>query len=261
MSYFMGIDIGSGTSKGVVIKDHEQCASCSLSSGINYRTAANKLREELLRTAGISLAEVKYIVATGQGDINVDYANESIVDLRCCAKGVSNLFPEARTVIDIEGQTTQVLRLGDHGQLTDFVTSEKCASGSGRFIDIISNVLQIPLSEIGPLSLKSHNPVTFTSACAVFGESEAVSRVAEGTPAEDILAGVHQAMSAKIKTMIERVGLENACVLCGGGGLNIGLVKTLESSLQLTLLVPPQPHMVTALGAAWLAQEASEKKN
>jgi len=165
---------------------------------------------------------VKYVVATGQGDINVDYADERIVDLRCCAKGVFSLFPEARTVIDIGGQTTQVLRLGDHGQLTDFVTSEKCANGSGRFIDIISNVLQIPLSEIGPLSLKSHNPVTFTSACAVFGESEAVSRVAEGTPAEDILAGVHQAMSAKIKTMIERVGLENAYVLCGGGGLNIG---------------------------------------
>jgi (R)-2-hydroxyacyl-CoA dehydratese activating ATPase len=261
MPYFMGIDIGSGTSKGVVVKERQTCASYSLPSGVNYRLAADKLRVELLKLAGISVADVNYTLATGQGDVNVTYADERAADLRCCAKGVASLFPAARTIIDVEGQTTQILRVGELGQLTNFVNSEKCASGSGRFIEIISNVLQIPLNEIGPLSMKSRNPVVFTTACAVFGESEAVSRVAEGVPPEDILAGVLQAMSAKIRTMIDRVGLEKPCVLCGGGGLNTGLVITLESVLQLKLLVPQQPQMVTALGAALLAQEAGSKKN
>ncbi len=258
MAYYMGIDIGTGSSKGMIIRDSQPLAVCSLSSGINYVRAADALLSELLKEAGVSLAEIKYTVATGQGASSVSYSNQSISDMRCCARGISSLFPEARTIIDVEGQTTQVMRLSKTGLMADFITSEKCASGSGRFIDIISNVLQIPLTEIGPLSLKSQNPVTFTTACAVFGESEAVSRVAEGVPAEDILAGVHRAMAEKIKTMIERVGLDEACVICGGGGLNIGLVKTLEAVLGVKLLIPPQPHLVTVFGAALMAREASE---
>jgi len=257
----MGIDIGSGTSKGVVIEEDELCADYYVPSGIDYRGAADKLRSELLKSAGIDWTDIKYVVATGQGDGSVGYSNERIVDMRCCARGVFRHFPEARTVIDIEGQTTQIIRLGNKGQIANFVTSEKCASGSGRFIDIMSNVLQIPLREIGPLSLKSKNPVTFTTACAVFGESEAVSRVAEGVPPEDILAGVHQAMAAKIKTMIEKVGLEQSCSICGGGALNTGLVKAIESVLQLSLLISPQPQLVTALGAALLAKEAFAQRN
>jgi len=256
MSYFMGIDIGTGTSKGVVIKNGNTVASQIFPSGINYKVAANKLAEQLLDEAMVSMGDIACTVATGYGSSNVTYSNKSVSDLRCCAKGIYSIFPEARTVIDIEGQTTQVFRLGKDGQLANFITSEKCASGSGRFLDIISNVLQIPLEDIGLLALKSKKPVTFTTACAVFGESEAVSRVAEGESKEDILAGVHKAMADKICTMIERVGLEERCAVCGGGALNIGLVKMLESALKLRLLVPPQPQLVTALGAALFAREA-----
>jgi (R)-2-hydroxyacyl-CoA dehydratese activating ATPase len=257
MPYFMGIDIGTGTSKGIIIRDGKIFMDHTLPTGINYEKTAHTLLEELLGKSGISLANIRYSVATGQGATSAGYCNESIGDIRCCAKGVFNLFPEARTIIDIEGQTTQVIRLGKAGQIANFVTSEKCASGSGRFLDIISNVLQIPLENIGPLSLKSQNPVRFTTACAVFGESEAVSRVAEGVPAADILAGVHQSIAEKISTMVDRVGMEEAIVVCGGGGLNTGLVKMLESVLKLPLLVPPQPQMVTVLGAALLAQDAA----
>jgi predicted CoA-substrate-specific enzyme activase len=245
MPYFMGIDIGTGTSKGVIIKNSNIVTYYSLPSGINYEKAADALLDDLLRSAGISLADIAYTVATGQGASKVGYNDECINDIRCCTRGVYSLYPETRTIIDVEGQTTQVIRLGKNGKIANFVTSEKCASGSGRFIDIISNVLQIPLAEIGPSSLKSKSPVTFTTACAVFGESEAVSRVAEGVPAEDILAGVHQAMADKISVMVERVGLEEACVICGGGGLNTGLIKALENVLRLRLLVPAQPHIVT----------------
>ncbi len=259
MTYYMGIDIGTGTSKGVIVNDTHLEADYTLPSGINYKIAANNLAEELLKKAGISADDIKYTVSTGYGAGSVAGANESISDIRCCVKGIFNLFPDVRTVIDIEGQTTQVIRLGKNGQIANFVTSEKCASGSGRFLDIISNVLQIPLADIGPRSLKSKNPVAFTTACAVFGESEAVSRVAEGVPAEDILAGVHRSMAEKINTMIERVGIEERCAVCGGGALNIGLVKALEDVLKVKLIVPEQPQLVSALGAALFAKEAAEK--
>jgi predicted CoA-substrate-specific enzyme activase len=259
MPYYMGIDIGTGAAKGVILQDARQEAFYTLTSGINYKIAAEKLAKELLKKAGLAVKEIRYTVATGYGAGSVAYADESISDIRCCVKGIFNLFPEVRTVIDIEGQTTQVIRLGKNGQIANFVTGEKCASGSGRFLEIISNVLQIPLAEIGPRSLKSKNPVAFTTACAVFGESEAVSRVAEGVPADDILAGVHQSMAEKINTMIERVGIEERCAVCGGGALNIGLVKALEDILKVKLLVPEQPHLVTALGAALFAEKAGEK--
>ena len=149
-----------------------------------------------------------------------------------------------------------MIRLSEEGKVTNCVVSEKCAAGSGRFLNIIANVLRIDLEDIGPLSLGSRNPVTFTTGCAVFGESEAVSRVAEGISKEDILAGVHKALADKISTLIDRVGLEKQCAISGGGGLDIGLIKSVEEKLGIQLLVPPQPQLVTALGAAIMAEES-----
>ena len=257
MSYFMGIDIGSGTSKGVITRDGELLAYHLLPSGVNYRIAAEKLREELLAKAGLSLQDMTCTIATGQGSGNVSFSNQQVTDIRCCARGINSIFPSARTVIDVQGQSTQVIRLSESGQVANFVISEKCASGSGRFLDIIANVLQIELEDIGPLSLKSDNPVVFTTACAVFGESEAVSRVSEGIPREDILAGVHKALAEKISALVNRVGLEEKCAVSGGGGLNTGLIKRVEEKLGVQLLVPPRPQFVTALGAAIMAEEAS----
>ena len=140
------------------------------------------------------------------------------------------------------------------GQVIDFAVSEMCASGSGRFLEVIANVLQLELEDIGPLSLKSQSPVTFTTGCAVFGESEAISRVSEGISTEDILAGVHKALADKISALIDRVGLEEPCAISGGGGLNVGLIKRVKE-LGIHLLVPPHPQLVNALGAAIMAEE------
>ena len=257
MSYFMGIDIGSGTSKGVITRDGELLAYHLLPSGVNYRLVAQKLREELLAKAQLSWEDIACTIATGQGSGNVPFSNQQVTDIRCCARGINSVFPPVRTVIDVQGQSTQVLRLSEKGQVVNFVISEKCASGSGRFLDIIANVLQIELKDIGPLSLRSDSGVVFTTACAVFGESEAVSRVSEGIPREDILAGVHKALAEKISALVERVGLEEKCAVSGGGALNIGLTRRVEEKLGVELLVPPQPQFVTALGAAILAEEVS----
>ena len=255
MTCFMGIDIGSGTSKGVITRNDNLLAYHLLSSGVNYRNTASKLRDILLAKAGISLRDVAYTVTTGHGAASIPFSNEAVADTRCCARGINSIFPSVRTVIDIQGMSSQVIQLNENGQVINFAVSEKCATGSGRFLDVIVNVLRMDLDEIGPLSLKSVNPVTFTTGCAVFGESEAISRVAEGALKEDILAGVHEALANKISSLLDKVGMEKYHAICGGGALNIGLIKSVESKLGIPLLVPPQPQLVTALGAAIMAEE------
>ncbi|MFC1962200.1 acyl-CoA dehydratase activase [Chloroflexota bacterium] len=258
MAYYLGIDIGSTTSKGVITEDGKIHAEHVLSSGINHRDTAERLREQLLDKAKLSWKDIAYTVATGSGAANVAYLDQQVTDTRCCARGINKTFPSARTIIDIQAQYSQIIRLNERGQVINFVSSEKCAAGSGRFMEVIANVLQIDLNDIGPISLKSKNPITFTTSCAVFGESEAISRVAEGIPKEDILAGVNQALADKMSALIGRVGLEPDYAICGGGGMNRGLLQSLQKRLGVKLLVPPKPRMVTALGAAISAQDIKE---
>ena len=255
MPRYMGIDIGSGTSKGVILEDGRIAASLLIPSGINYRLAAEKLRKDLLSQMGLNPEDISATVVTGHGAANVPFDNRQAVDIRCCARGIHHLFPAARTVIDIQGQSSQVIRISETGQVVDYSASEKCASGSGRFLDIIANVLQVELRDIGKIAARSTHPVSFTTGCAVFGESEAVSRVAEGIPREDILAGVLQALADRIASLVDRVGLEKECAVSGGGALNTELVRKMEEKLKIPLLLPPQPQIVNALGAAVIAGE------
>jgi len=259
MVWFMGIDIGSGTSKGVITKDGKLEAYHLLPSGMDYRVVAQKVREELLSKTGLKAEDIAFTVTTGHGASLIPFSNQQVSDIRCCAKGINSIFPSARTVIDVQGQSSQVMRINDRGQVINFVVSEMCASGSGRFLEVIANVLQLELKDIGRLSLESKNPVTFTTGCAVFGESEAITRVAEGIPREDILAGVHKALAGKLSSLVDRIGLEEDCAISGGGALNAGLIAMLEEKLKIKLLIPPQPQLVTALGAAIMAADESKK--
>jgi len=252
MACYMGIDIGSGTSKGVILADDGRELYHVLPSGIDYRKTAQRLRGELLANAGITAGDIASTVATGRGAGIITFNCRHVADMLCCARGINRVFPGARMVIDVQAQSSQVLRLDEKGRVTNFAVSEVCASGSGCFLEVIANVLRVKLDEIGPLSLKAKNPVTFTTGCAVFGESEAISRVSEGIPREDILAGVHQALTSRIAALIDRVGLAEPVAVSGGGGLDIGLVKSLEG-LGVSLLVPPLPRLVNALGAAVIA--------
>lgn len=258
MAWFMGIDIGSVTGKGVITKNGDVAAYHVVSSGINYGTAAEKVREGLLAKAKLSPEDIAYTIASGYGARNVYFASEKSADMVCSARGVNHVFPLARTIIDVGGQSTQVTRIDERGRVVNFVVSEKCASGSGRFLQVIANVLRMDLADIGPLSLKSESPVTFTTGCAVFGESEAITRVCEGVSKEDILAGVHGSLADKVSALVSRIGFEEECALIGGGGLDVGLVKSIEEKLQIHLLVPAQPQIIVALGAALLAQERKE---
>ena len=254
MAWFIGIDIGSGTSKGAIIRDGKLEDYHLLVSGVDYGMTSRKLREELLAKAGLNTGDIAGTVTTGHGAGIIPFGNKHVADIQCCAKGINHIFPSARMVIDVQGQSSQVIEVDENGQVANFAISEVCASGSGLFIEVIANVLQLELKDIGPLSLNSENPVTFTTGCAVFGESEAISRVSEGVPMEDILAGVHKALAGKISALVDRVGLKEPCAVSGGGGLNVGLIKSVEE-LGIQLLVPSQPQIVNALGAAVIAGE------
>jgi predicted CoA-substrate-specific enzyme activase len=253
MSWFMGIDIGSAYSKGAIIKGSELAAYYIIPSGANYQTAAETIRGELLRQANLSQGDITAVVATGIGAANVTFASRSASEIVCTAKGINNIFPQVKMAIEVSGQSSKVIKVNQQGMVIDFTVSEKCAAGSGRFIEVVANVLRIDLKDFGPLSLKSKQPVTFSTGCAVFGESEAVTRVAEGIPKEDIAAGVNQALADKISSLARKIKLEEPCAVCGGGALNTGLIKALEVELQIRLLVPAQPQIVTALGAAIIA--------
>lgn len=257
MPWFMGIDIGSRYSKGVITRNREIAYWEVLPSGGNHREIARTLVDKLLARAGLTPDAIQSTISTGIGGGSVPQSAGERADIRCCAKGILSIFPAVRTVIDIGSMTSQVIRIDGEGLVTAFVASEKCATGSGRFLEVIANVLQVDLADIGRLALEAKNLVTLTTGCAVFGETEAISRVSEGFSREDILAGVHQALANKISALIDRIGPEERYAITGGGGLNIGLIKKLEDKLQTEVCVPPLPQFVTALGAAIMAEEGS----
>ena len=261
MSWFTGIDIGSAYSKGVIIEDFELVASHIVISGANYRTSAEAIRTELIKKVNLTEDDIVNTVATGAGADNVYFASQKASDIVCTARGINNVFPQARTVIDVASQSTRVIRLNEEGIVTNFTVSEKCAAGGGRFIEVIANVLRIDLSDFGPLAARSRTPITFSTGCAVFGESEAITRISEGIPKEDIAAGVNKALASKISSLVKKLKLEEPCAICGGGALNIPLIKTIESELNTSLLVPPHPQFVTALGAAITAATSATPKS
>ena len=254
MAYFMGLDVGSRTCKGVIIQGgHGVVASHSLPQGTNYSATVDLLRDRMLSRAGLTAEDMSYVVSTGH-PARASHVNEYVTDLRCCAQGVYRTDPSVRTVIDIQAQTSQVLRLSPSGLVSNFVISEKCAAGSGRFLDVIANVLRVGIEELGRLAASSVKPVSFSTGCAVFGESEAISRVAEGMPREDIIAGVHESIADKISALISRIGMEEPCAIVGGGALNTGLVKSISRRLGIAAVVPEYPEMMGALGAAAIAE-------
>jgi predicted CoA-substrate-specific enzyme activase len=253
MAYVLGIDVGSGFSKAVVCEDRVLLSMAIAPSGGDYRGAAEQVVREALEKARLSRSNISYTVATGYGATMVDFSDRTFTDISCHAAGIHHLFPSVRTVIDIGAQYSKAIRIDEKGKATNFLLNEKCAGGSGKFLQVISRILHIDIEEIGELSLKAVNPVEFTTGCAVFAESEAVSRIAEGASAGDILAGVHKAMASKIVNLVVRVGLVRDCAVTGGGAKDLGLVRTIAAELGVEILVPEEPQITAALGAALMA--------
>ncbi|HCP60790.1 MAG TPA: 2-hydroxyglutaryl-CoA dehydratase [Dehalococcoidia bacterium] len=255
--FFAGVDIGSTMTK-VAIMDGGIVASVIGPTGPEHRKLANKVMGEALAKAGLSFDEITYVVATGYGRINVPFADKQITEISCHARGIGSLLPAARTVIDIGGQDSKGIKLKD-GRVVDFVMNDKCAAGTGRYLEVIAEALGVALDEIGRRSLEAEREVAISSTCTVFAEQEVVSRLAEGIPVEDLLAGIHKAIATRVYGMVNRLKIEREVAITGGGAKNIGLVKALEAKLGFQVLVPPEPLLTGAIGAALLGRDIVEE--
>lgn len=251
-----GLDLGSSTTKGVVTSLQGKVLSVAIApTWGSYEKAAEVVMNQLTGKLGLSVEDIDMIVACGFGAQNLTLPCHQITEISAQGRGVHRLFNKVHTIIDIGGQATKVIRVDDHGNSMDFIISEKCATGSGRFLQVIARVLQVPMDSIGSLSLESTQPVNFSTNCAVFAESEVISRVAEGFSVPDILAGMHIAVASKVENLVRRVGLTPDYVITGGAARDIGLVKAIEDKLGIKLFVPENPQITGALGAALVASE------
>lgn len=256
MSFTGGIDVGSISTEMVIIDDAKNIvASVILLTGSNTKKVIEKSLKEALTKAKIKRGDIRYIVSTGYGRLTVDFADREITEITCHAVGAHFLFPKTRTVIDIGGQDSKVISLDENGKLVDFIMNDKCAAGTGRFLEVMAHVLESKIDELGALSLKSQNILRISSMCTVFTESEVVSKISEGCAREDIAAGIHRAIVDRILTMVYKIGVIEEITLSGGVSKNIGVVQTIKTKLSKEINVPREPRIVGALGAAILAQK------
>ena len=256
--YFAGLDIGSTMTKAVILGDGI-IASVIGPTGPEQRRLANKVMEEALQRAGLPFTSITYVISTGYGRINVPFADKQITEITCHAKGVVHLFPRARTIIDIGGQDSKAITVDPTGRPTNFIMNDKCAAGSGRFVEVIADSLGIDLDEVGDISLQSTSPAQISNICTIWAQQEVTARLAEGVPVPDLLAGVHRSLADRVARMAKRMKIEPDVVLTGGGGKNKGLVKALGEQLGVEILVPPEPLITGALGAALLGKDLYEK--
>jgi len=258
--YFAGVDIGSTMTKVVVVDEEGIIRSRVIGpTGAEHRRLANRVMEEALKDAGLIFDEIAYVVATGYGRFNVPFADRDITELTCHARGIASLFPGVRTAIDIGGQDAKGLKIVD-GKLVDFVMNDKCAAGTGRFLEVIAETFGMTLEDLGNTSLQSTRTVEISSTCTVFAQQEVVSRLSEGTSIEDVLAGVHDSIALRTLTMVRRLGIEPDVVFTGGVAMNVGVVRAIEERVGLKVFVPEQPLLTGALGAALLAAGHVKKK-
>ncbi|SPD75347.1 ATPase, activator of (R)-hydroxyglutaryl-CoA dehydratase [uncultured Desulfobacterium sp.] len=260
---FAGIDVGSLTAKAVLIDEQGTRFSFITETGDNPKRAGETVFEEVIKKAGAKRNDVKYIIGTGYGRIALSFADHAITELTCHAKGAYFLNPAIRTLIDIGGQDSKVIRLNQNGGMADFVMNDKCAAGTGRFLEVMAGALKVDLREMGDFSLRSNNPCVINSICTVFAESEVISLLASGQAKEDIIAGLHQGIAKRVGNMARRLGIKDEITFVGGVSKNTGLKSGLENYLEIKFApVGEDPQIVGALGAALLARERyySERK-
>jgi predicted CoA-substrate-specific enzyme activase len=253
--YFAGIDLGSITAKAVVMVDGQILASAISFSGYNSAETARRVLAEALGTAGLTREAIVRLVATGYGRIRVPGADKQVTEITCHARGAYWLHPETRTVIDVGGQDSKGIALNGQGKVADFVMNDKCAAGTGRFLEVMARALEEDLNRFGQLSLAAPRRAQISSTCTVFAESEVISQIAAGVPKDVIIAGIHEAIAARISGMVGRITVCDRVVMTGGVARNAGVVQMLEEKLGRRILVLPEAQITGAIGAALIAGE------
>ena len=256
MAVVIGVDVGSLCTKTVILNGEGDILSYDIMrSGHYYQGAAEKSIENAIQSAEIKREEVSYILGTGYGRGAITEADAEVTEITCHARGATKLFPEVHTVIDIGGQDSKVIGIGDNGRVHNFVMNDKCAAGTGRFLEVMAQALSVDIGEMGDLFFASKESVEVSSMCTVFAESEVISLFARGHEKADIAAGIASAIARRIMGMVGQVGLKEKVVMSGGVAKNAGVVRSIEERIKTNLLVAPEPQIIGALGAAIIASE------
>ncbi len=255
-----GIDIGSLYTKTVLLGLDGRLAAYSVQrSGAAYRGAAEASYHEALRNADSNDSDVAYIVATGYGRAIVPCANSQVTEITCHARGASSLCPAARTIIDIGGQDSKVIYVDGEGRVTNFVMNDKCAAGTGRFLEVMAGALGVSLEQMSELAAQAGEKLEISSICTVFAESEIISLLAQGKTRADIVAAIYQAIARRITGMVAQLGVRERVVMTGGVAQSPGMRRALGEKLNTSLLVPAMPQLVGAWGAALIAAERARR--
>lgn len=250
-----GIDIGSRAAKGVILKDDEILTWFIGDTGPESVKTSEMVMAELLKLSGLSLKDINYVVATGYGRVLVPFANENVSEISCHARGVNYYFPSVRTILDMGGQDCKAISVDEKGQVTNFVMNNKCAGGTGRFLEMIAEVLNLPLTKIGEVSLESKQAVPFNTICAVFAKSDAINNLRKGIAKSDILAGLHEAIATRCLNLLKRVSIQKDFSISGGISKNKGMVAKIKEKVGMEPMLSEDPQIIGALGAAIFAKE------
>lgn len=248
-----GIDIGSITAKAAIFENGKLLATKVIFTGYNSEAAGLKVYDEILEEKGINKNAIAKIVSTGYGRNSVKFADKSFTEIMCHAAGAHFLNQHIRSIIDIGGQDSKAILLDDKGKVKNFVMNDKCAAGTGRFLEVMARALEVNLDEFGAMSIKSKQPSKISSLCTVFAESEVISLIAKGEQRQDIIAGIHESIASRISSMIGRVGIKEPLMVTGGVARNIGVIHALEKKLGMKIEVSPYAQVNGAIGAAIIA--------
>lgn len=250
-----GIDCGSKNVKIVILKDDHILSTALAPAGIDTEAVTERVYEQALNAAGISRDQVDKVISTGTGKAECRFADANVTEVSAGARGIIQRFPMVRTVIDVGAEEGKAIRVNAEGKVVDFVINEKCAAGAGAFTEAMARALQVKLEELGELSLQSTEAIPMNAQCTVFAESEVVTLVHRKTPKSDMARAIHDAIADRITSMVRRVGIEKEIALIGGVARNIGFVKSLNEDLETDVIIPENPELISALGAAVIATD------
>lgn len=250
---YVGIDAGASATKAVIVnKDGEMLSYAIVPSGINFKLSSEEALTKALKLSDLNFEDLVHTVSTGYGRALVN-AKSTSSEIICISRGIHKLFPYVRTIIDVGGQDSKAIRIAENGRVLDFIMNDKCAAGTGRFLEAMANTLGKPIEELSKLHFKSSTPIKISSTCTVFAESEVISHISQGSEIENVIAGLHEAIAERIYNMSSRIRIEKDVAITGGVAKNQGFVDALTRKIKLTPTLPEEPQIICAYGAALAA--------
>lgn len=260
MEFYAGIDAGSTYTKTVIVDNNGTVMGHKIApTGIDCSITARESFDNLCGELGISRSNI-FVTSTGYGRRMIDFADQNVTEIKAHAAGGSRKLSDGRkirTIIDIGGQDSKVILIDEEGEMINFAMNDKCAAGTGRFLEVIARVLQVKVNDLGELSSQAKAPCQINSLCAVFAESEVISLLARKNKRSDIIAGIHRSLARRISSMARKTGVEPEVLLTGGGGLNPGLIAALEDELMMDIHVEGNPQLNGAIGAALIGKNSN----